>query len=171
MAGPQAYLEVARAEGAVYVRVCGYGSFVVAKPLREFAEASLAAGCSRFLIDLSDAASCDSTFLGVLAGLASQLGREGWIQLVNANDQTAKVMRDIGITNMMRLRTEAGELPAVPMQRLEGELGTPQERVRTAAEAHRNLLPLDDDNERRFRGVLNLLERELDGFDKQSSSE
>ena len=63
MAGPQAYLEVARADGAVYVRVHGYGAFSVAKPLRDFAEAGIAAGCTRILIDLGNAASCDSTFL------------------------------------------------------------------------------------------------------------
>jgi anti-anti-sigma regulatory factor len=169
MSGPQAYLEVARAEDAVYVRVHGYGSFAVAKPLREFTEAGLAAGCRKFLIDLSDAASCDSTFLGVLAGLAAQTGGEGWIQLINANPQTTKVMTDIGITRMMRLRTDPVELPDVPLQRLEAELGTPQERVRTAAEAHRNLLPLDAENEARFRGVLDILERELDALEGEDS--
>ena len=99
--------------------------FAVAKPLREFTEAGLAAGCRKFLIDLGNAASCDSTFLGVLAGLAAQTGGEGWIQLVNANAQTTKVMQDTGITRMMRLRSDPVELPDLPLQRLEPELGTP----------------------------------------------
>lgn len=165
MAGPQAYLEVARAASAVYVRVHGYGSFSVAKPLREFAEGAMAGGCRRFLVDLSGAASCDSTFLGVLAGLAAQNSDAGWIQLVNANAQTTKVMRDIGIDRMMRLREAPFEMPNLPMDRLDAELGTPAERVRTAADAHRHLIPLDSDNEKRFRAVLNLLERELDALE------
>ncbi len=171
MGGPQAYLEVARAEDAVYVRVHGYGSFSVSKPLREFAEGALAAGCRHFLIDLGAAASCDSTFLGVLAGLAAEAGDKGWIQLVNANAQTTKVMNDIGITRMMRLRAEPFTMPDLPMERLDAELGSPRERVRTAAEAHRRLIPLDKDNEARFRAVLNLLERELDALSGDAPAE
>jgi len=165
MAGPSAYLEVARTAGAVYVRVMGYGSFAVARPMREFAEACIREGQRQLVLDLSGARSIDSTFMGTVAALCSAVDPAGegtgWIQVVNANAQCAKVMGDVGLEKLVRVRDEPVAVPDIPRTRLDPELGTPAERLHTAADAHRRLLPLDPENERRFRPVLQLLDKEL----------
>jgi len=154
----------------MYVRVVGYGSFAVARPFREFAEAGIRDGQRKIIVDLTDAASVDSTFIGTIAGLLSGVDPggdgSGWIQAVNPNGQCTKVMADVGLQNLIRVRCEPVEMPDIPLTRLDPELGTPAQRVRTAAEAHRNLLPLDPENERRFRPVLQLLEKELAALDE-----
>jgi anti-anti-sigma regulatory factor len=171
MAAPNAHLAIARTDAAVFCRIVGYGTFAVAKPLREFAEACIAEGQRKFIIDLRDAASVDSTFMGTLAGLVSAVDPagdgSGWIQMVNPSAQCVKVMQDVGLANLIRVRREPMDLPEVPMTRLDPDLGSPEQRMRTAAEAHRALMPLDPANEQRFRPVLQLLEKELAALDKR----
>lgn len=171
MAAPDAHLAIARTDAAVFCRVVGYGTFAVAKPLREFAEACIREGQRKFVIDLAAAASVDSTFMGTLAGLVCAVDPagdgSGWIQVVNPNAQCIKVMQDVGLVKMIRVRDEPMDLPDVPLTRLDADLGSPAQRVRTAAEAHRALMPLDPDNEQRFRPVLQLLEKELAALEQQ----
>jgi anti-anti-sigma regulatory factor len=171
MAGPSAHLEVARTDAAVYIRVVGYGTFALARPLREFADACVREGQRKFILDLTGAVSVDSTFMGTLAGLTTTVDPagdgSGWIQAVNPSSQCRKVMADVGLEKLIRVRAEPVEMPSIPLTRVEVDLGTPAQRVRTAAEAHRHLLPLDSENERRFRPVLQLLEKELREFDRR----
>lgn len=165
MAGPPAYLEIARTTAALYVRVMGYGSFAVARPLREVCEAGIREGQRRIVLDLTGARSIDSTFMGTVAALCASVdpggAGEGWIQAVNPNAQCAKVMGDVGLEKLIRVRDEPVAVPDIPLTRVDADLGSPAQRLRTAAEAHRHLLPLDPENERRFRPVLQLLDKEL----------
>lgn len=169
MGAAPGHLEIARAEGAVYVRVVGAGSFAVALPLRETGEELIAEGHRKFLIDLRACESVDSTFMGTLAGLAASVGmgagaEGGWIQAVNANPHVLRLMHELGLAKILRVRTDAVEVPALPGTRLEARLGGPAKRLETAADAHRRLLPLDPANEKRFAGVLQLLDKELQGL-------
>jgi anti-anti-sigma regulatory factor len=171
MAAPPAFLEVARTDAAVYVRVMGYGSFAVARPLREFCEACIQEGQRQIVIDLTGARSIDSTFMGTVAALYASVDPAGdgagWIQAVNPNAQCAKVMGDVGLEKLIRVRGEPVRVPDIPLTRLDADLGTPAERLRTAADAHRRLLPLDPENERRFRPVLQLLDKELAALEQR----
>ena len=57
----------------VLIRVLGRASFVNSSSLREFTGEMMRQGKRRFVIDFSACTGMDSTFLGVLAGLALDL--------------------------------------------------------------------------------------------------
>ncbi|MCI0343330.1 MAG: STAS domain-containing protein [Planctomycetales bacterium] len=172
MAQPTGFLEAARAEDAVYVRVVGHGNFTLAGPFREFAEAMLAEGGRKFVVDLSGCVGLDSTFMGTLAAIAGAAGEraDGWVQAVNPTDHARRLLAELGVARLLRVRDDPVKMPDLSVRRIEPRLGSPVERLKTAADAHRALIRVDPANEKKFHAVLGLLDRELEGLRKQGKS-
>src|SRR5690606_28022450 len=81
-------------EHTAVVRVTGRGNFMNSVPLKKFADRLGSKGRpDRFIMDLADCETLDSTFMGVLASISLLQSRNGRNRLVvcNANDHIHKL--------------------------------------------------------------------------------
>ncbi len=153
------------------VRVRGRGSFKNAPTLKRFGVSAIEKGCAQIVLDMDECHSMDSTFMGVLAGLALRLHRESAGQLVaiNLTPKTLSLLDTLGLTRLI----EAHEVGAAAVA-LAASLGdifdvaglvedAPDRRVtlETMIEAHQNLVDATPDNLTRFKDVLTYLTQDL----------
>ena len=103
MAGDEDTLEVALQADEAWVRVQGRGSFKVSTALKRFAILAMEQGATRLLVDLGACHGMDSTFMGVLAGLALRLRKDrGELVLVGVSPKNAALVETLGLDRLVR---------------------------------------------------------------------
>lgn len=162
-------LDVGETDGYVWVRVKGKGTFTASPALKGFVERSIASGVDRFVIDLSDCPSMDSTFMGTLAGLAMRLGRTGAgrLQLNGVGERNRQSLEDLGLDQVLEIN------PSDPEWRdhVEDVRGSLEPLVSEGdasdaahvLEAHRLLCEANEKNVKKFSTVLDVLEKRAVG--------
>jgi anti-sigma B factor antagonist len=157
--------------GVALVRVQGRGSFKISTALKQFGEAALAGGCSTAVVDLGACSGMDSTFMGVLAGIATRLKRQGSgdLYLLKLSPRTRHLVTTLGLSQIVCI-CEPGEEPE-PLRKVLAETGeltslqiagsNTRETAQTMLEAHENLTDLLPDNRPRFKDVLTFLREDL----------
>jgi anti-sigma B factor antagonist len=153
------------------IRVEGRGSFKVSTALKEFGASALLGGCHTAVLDMGRCIGMDSTFMGVLAGLATRLKQQagGQMVLLNLSPRTRSLVATLGLDQIVQAY-EPGQTPE-PLQSVaalsEGlsilsAAGEPQlTTTRTMIEAHEDLVKLSADNVPRFKDVLTYLREDL----------
>ena len=156
------YYEVATGVRAVYVRVHGRATMSNCLCLRTFMEGLLAAGRSFIVVDLADCTGMDSTFMGVLAGAATyeQNGKTPGIAAVNVSEPLLRLLKNVGLTELIFVEPEPFETPALEFVRLEEQRGE-KERLACVHAAHEHLMKINDRNEEVFRPFVAALELEM----------
>jgi anti-sigma B factor antagonist len=156
------YYEVAAGKNAVYIRVHGLASMSNCLCLRTFVEQMLDSGSNLVVVDLADCAGMDSTFMGVLAGVATyeQHGQNPRLAAVNVKDPILKLLQNVGLTELLFVDTEHMGSPNLDFVRLDEQRGE-EERIALVRSAHQNLMKLSDKNEETFRPYVELLEMEM----------
>jgi len=167
----------------VVMRIEGRASFQNSGCLRDFVTEMLAQGKTRLVIDFQHCTSMDSTFLGILAGVALQLrkgsagggaaatsiGGQGGetsppLILARVGQRNLELIRNLGIHRLMTV--DSGDFKmsfdkcAHPLtQQEQDELSN----ARMALEAHENLVAADESNRSKFQDVLSFLKNRVDG--------
>jgi anti-anti-sigma factor len=164
-------------DGEIHIRVVGRGTFQNSQPLRRFAEEMIESGCRQFIIDLSQCQGMDSTFLGMLAGIALRLKHDalgGAIHIIHASDSQRELMHTLGLDRLFRVETDdqfaAAHAPnpnevfeQIPHTDL-NNLARPASRDEVAdlmLEAHNDLIRADASNRDRFSEVIRCLRDRL----------
>lgn len=152
------------------VRVLGRATFKISAALKQFGQSAIEGGCRRFLLDMEDCAGMDSTMMGVLAGLASRVRREGGeMVMIHLNARTRGLVATLGLDHIVAA-FESGQTPdayqaladaARRMRTLEPVQENKQQTARTMLEAHEQLVQLDPSNQPRFKDVLTYLREDL----------
>lgn len=142
----------------VLVRIEGRASFLNSACLRDFMAQMLKSGKSRFVIDFLRCTSMDSTFLGVLAGMALDLRKrspKGSLVLTRMGQRNLELVRNLGLHKLLTIdASEAGaNLDACDTPLVCGERGE-LENARLVLEAHENLVSADEANRGKFQDVL-----------------
>jgi len=172
----------------VVMRIEGRASFQNSGCLRDFVTEMLAQGRTRLVIDFQHCTSMDSTFLGILAGVALQLrkGSTGGtvgqgagaasevgggrgietmqpLILARVGQRNLELIRNLGIHRLMTV--DSGDFKmsfdkcARPLtQQEQDELSN----ARMALEAHENLVAADESNRSKFQDVLSFLKNRVD---------
>jgi len=152
------------------VKVSGRGSFKVGAALREFGAAALGSGARRIVLDLEDCVGMDSTFMGIVAGLAlkANLLPKGRVVFVHLNDRTRHLLNTLGLARFVDMHM-AGETPASLLPALtaphpeQSEAATGSTSLaETMLRAHEDLVRIDPENLSRFRDVLVFLQKDVD---------
>lgn len=149
----------------VVVRVIGRACFQNSACLREFVTEMLHQKKSRFVIDFQQCSSMDSTFLGVLAGVAldlKKLPNPGSLVLARMSQRNLELVRNLGLHRL--LTVETGDFPmafdncntVLPCND-RSEL----DHARLVLEAHENLVAADDSNRSKFQDVLAFLKNRV----------
>ncbi len=153
----------------VIVRINGKATYMNCSPINDFFERILMEGHNHFEIDFANCLGMDSTFLGVLAGVASKTMRndpQGDVVFANLSPQNKQLIRGLGLHHLPTVKIEdnidygcSDESSAVEINGIHVDKEANHEMI---LEAHERLMELNRANERRFQDVVKYLRRDVD---------
>lgn len=145
----------------VVVRVVGRASFQNSNCVRDFIFEMIGRDRRRFVFDFQQCLSMDSTFLGVLAGIALELRKrppDGSLVVSRVGPRNFELIRSLGLHRLLTI--DCGELPlGSPLadKPLEFKKRSEVESARLVLQAHENLVTADAENQAKFQDVLTFL--------------
>lgn len=150
------------------VKITGRANFTSSVDFKTLLTELQNKGYPYLVIELSDCALMDSTFLGVLAefGLKA-LPPEGdcarsAIELRNANERLIEILENLGVLHLFK--TAEGSIPSAGI--VETSSPSPcnpsrEELTRASLEAHQKLMDINPENVARFKDVTQFLAEDL----------
>ncbi|MCC7519843.1 MAG: STAS domain-containing protein [Verrucomicrobiae bacterium] len=143
------------------IRVTGGGTHLNSSLLKRYACRALQQKCA-LIFELGGCTYMDSTFLGMLAGLALRCreGGQSRIRVLAASLRVRELMENLGIVCFFDFGS-GSETAGLGLHPLEDATPAPSEKTREVLEAHRTLAAVAPANEMKFRDVIALLEEEL----------
>lgn len=155
-------LEVATQGHDAYVRVGGRGSFKGGPALKQFGMAALDRGCHRIIVDMARCTGMDSTFMGVLAGLAvTARKKDGAIVLRAVSEKNATLLRTLGLIQLVTMETAGGSPVPTPTGDVLETLTDKRTLTETMLNAHETLVSVMPSNLPKFKDVLTYLKEDL----------
>lgn len=167
---PEDRVLVALQPPCAFVRITGRASFKVGTALKQFGQSALDAGAQTMAFDMADCVGMDSTFMGVLAGMALRLRKAGGVMvLYDLSARTRGLVATLGLDQIVEAY-EVGQLPdsirelaerSLKLKALTAGAESKQSTARTMLEAHETLVQVDAANQPRFKDVLAFLREDL----------
>ena len=174
MAAPSAKMLVLACKDFACVKIAGRVNFTYGPDFKTLMTELARNGYSHFIIDLSECALMDSTFLGILAGFGLKLNPAGspdnhGIELLNPNSRIADLLENLGALHLFKVTTGTLQLPGdVQAQTPDSANPTRQQITRTCLEAHQSLMDANPDNVVRFKDVTRFLAEDLKNLENSS---
>lgn len=155
-----------------YLRFTGRAAVERARDFKLLVQRLSEQGIRKFCLDLTECRLMDSTFSGVLAALASELGTlpEGdgtRFVLVNPNERVRDLLDNLGVLPLVTVLE--GTPPAAPSSGAEELAKGSESRAETTEcclDAHRFLMALSPQNVPKFRDLTRVLEAERAAAEK-----
>ena len=162
------------------VRVLGRGSYRISPALKEFGTVVLDQGAEGIVLDMSECVGMDSTFMGVLAGLAVRFKKEqrspGAVVLIHLSPKLKRLLGTLGLDRLVEVHL-AGHVPE-ELAALSGEglqkdgvqVNTNADRsdqMETMLQAHEDLVNALPENMPQFKDVIEFLRQDV----RRNSSE
>jgi anti-sigma B factor antagonist len=157
-------------DGFSWIRCSGKGNFLSSPAVKECAEHCLKEGERCMIIDLEACTGMDSTFMGMLAGLAMRLTKQlggGRLEIAGADEKNTSSLEDLGLDAFMEINPCAavwsgklGEVRSSLQVWCVPAVGG-KERGMQVLEAHKTLSAVNQENARKFESVVQILEKEL----------
>ena len=164
-------LLVATDESRAFLRLIGRGTYKLGPVLKDFAATAVRKGCSLFVMDMEQCAGMDSTFMGVLAGLALRVKREtgGRVAVVHVSPKNLALLTTLGVSRILGLgeapagagATGPGAATPGDMQALAAGEVDRRQLTQTMLEAHESLVGIRPENLPKFRDVIAYLSESL----------
>ena len=168
-----AKLMVMVGENFACVKVSGRANFTSSVDFKTVLSELRRKGYPYLVVELSECALMDSTFLGVLAefGLKA-MPKDGEcesnaVELRNANERLLELLENLGVLHLFK--TAQGKMPAVNM--IQTSSPSPcnpsrEELTRASLEAHQRLMDINPENIARFKDVAKFLAEDLEKWRK-----
>lgn len=157
-------------DGFSWIRCSGKGNFLSSPAVKQCAEHCLKEGARCIVIDLEACTGMDSTFMGMLAGLAMRLTKQvggGRLEIAGADEKNTNSLEDLGLDAFMEINPcaavwfdKTGEIRSALQVWCGNPIGI-KERGKEVLEAHKTLSAANQENARKFESVVQLLEKEL----------
>lgn len=165
---PSAKMLVMVGEKFCCIKIIGRANFNSSVDFRTLINQLRDKGFSCFVLELSECALMDSTFLGVLTGFglklnpSQQADYDGAIELRNANARIADLLENLGVLHLFRLTTG----PVEPLMNAEAQPAPccnagKAEVTEACLEAHRTLMEVNPANVAKFKDVTQFLAEDL----------
>lgn len=163
-------LTAAYIDKTAVIRVEGRGSFKVSPPMKQFIHQVIHNGsANRIRIDMSDCTGMDSTFMGVVAGIACLLKSNPEIsfKLINLSEKNRKLLTTLGVDRVVDYSLAAsGENENLSGQltderKLEADFTNKLDAAKTTLEAHETLVDIHPENLNKFKSVLEYLQDDV----------
>lgn len=164
-------LTAAYIDRTAIIRVEGRGSFKISPPLKEFIHQIIGnESAEHILVEMSQCTGMDSTFMGVMAGVACYVRNKPSItfEMINLSEKNMKLLVTLGVDRVVKYSMSAtdeqqdmlhklGESP----ETLETGTANKLEAARTTLEAHETLVDINPDNLSKFKSVLEYLQDDV----------
>lgn len=162
-------IKVGKFEGFSWIRCEGKGSFLNSPAAKEFGESRIKRDELCLVVDLQACTAMDSTFMGTLAGLANRLKEKGGsLQVAGADEKCTHSLEDLGLDFLMEINPVEAVWKGVEDKvrdllklKVAGIKAGTVLHTRHILEAHEILSDANEDNRRKFSGVVGSLEEEL----------
>ena len=164
-------LTAAYIDHTAVIRVEGRGSFKISPPLKQFIHQVIGNGSAEsILIEMSRCSGMDSTFMGVVAGIACFIkSRSAFhFELINLSEKNKKLLVTLGVDRVVDYSMSATDAQQILLDRLEGsskpletDLSNKLEAAQTTLEAHETLVSINPDNLVKFKSVLEYLQDDV----------
>ena len=158
-------LSVCVRDHAACVKVAGRANFTSSVDFKKLIQQLQDDGCDSIVLDLSECQLMDSTFLGVVAGIAFKCdaqrngGSRCCLKLFNPTERVIELLDNLGVLSSFTIVQDPPNLGRFePFQKSDT---TRIELNRTCLEAHKTLMNVSPENERRFKDATEFFEQNL----------
>lgn len=168
MVTPSANLFVCSADQLALIKITGRATFSLSNRFKALVEELRGRGAENFVLDLSGCATMDSTFLGVLAGMALEIANgdekpsRPVLEIVRPNARIVDLLENLGIAHFFKPIESSpvpdAELTAAPCAPIDP---TKAELSKLSLEAHETLMAVNPDNIPKFKDVAHFLAEDL----------
>lgn len=158
------------------IRVEGRGSFKICPPMKQFIHQVINTGSAdRILIEMSSCSGMDSTFMGVVAGIACYIKSKPAFsfKLINLSEKNKKLLVTLGVDRVVDYSQSASEEEQELLNQLNGssqvlktDPSSTLETAKTTLEAHETLVDINPDNLSKFKSVLEYLTDDVRNLSK-----
>jgi anti-anti-sigma regulatory factor len=150
-------------EAGAAIRVLGKGSFSCSREIAAYGLEMVRRQVPRVIIDLAACTGMDSTFMGVLAQIASQ-GRVGgcMLAIANANQERREQLEELGVHRIVSFIDR--DLSGLSWRVLEPADTSRLAQARTVLEAHEMLTEIDAANITRFKDVVEFIRKDIENL-------
>ena len=156
-------------DDTAYIIVRVRATFKISPAFKQFCVAMMESGVKCLVLDMQDCSGMDSTFMGVVAGLANRLRRQdGTVMMINLSPHLRGLIETLGLDHLVEAYNQGcGQISMdemlsschpVPM---DIKLASDDVNAETMLDAHETLVRLLPENEEKFRDVLHYLREEL----------
>lgn len=156
---------------SAFIQVKGKGTFHNAHYAKQFAESVIKKGVHSFVFDLQSCTYIDSTFMGMMAGVAYSIKPfHGTATIVNPSEKNLELLQNLGLDQVITIKTEPTQLTINHFSPTEKE-SQPQDKTevaKTMLESHETLVKVDERNAPKFQDVLTFLRDKLGDSKKDS---
>ena len=152
-------------DGVACVRVTGRGSSKNSVDVKVFVQRMMARGTRRFVVDLAQCEAMDSTFMGMLTGIAlrlEDLGDGGQLDVINASIRSRQLLEDLGLDALFAIHCDGAGFAFAADKPLESAPVDPADKKQHILEAHEALIQADKSNEAKFRDVVEFLKNDTE---------
>lgn len=140
-----------------FLVVDGKASYLNCKNVGEFFSSVAEKNCKSLVIDLKNCTGMDSTFLGMIAGVALRLRKtNAVVSLLNLNERNRQLVENLGLYKLVKISqdlqstTNASNLKATNVSKED------------MLSAHENLVSADKENLKKFEDVITFLKKETE---------
>lgn len=164
-------LSAAYVDHTAVIRVEGRGSFKISPPLKQFIHQVIGnETADHILIEMSNCSGMDSTFMGVVAGIACYVKSKPHFdfQLINLSEKNRKLLVTLGVDRVVEYSMSATQEQQTLLNQLEGssqslkaDFSDKLEAAKTTLEAHETLVDINPENLVKFKSVLEYLQDDV----------
>lgn len=168
MAKPAPIISVAVLEHTAFIKVAGRANFTLSVDFKRLVQELRQRGFNRFMLDLGECVTMDSTFLGVLAGIALRDidGRESseervHLDLLNPSPRVTDLLENLGVVHLFNILNQPTPCTLMFEPRENGQAPSKEELSRNCLQAHLTLMDVNPENIPKFKDVAAFFEQDL----------
>ena len=150
----------------VCLKINGRANYLNCSELNNFFNRLIKKNKTSFTIDFEDCTGMDSTFLGLIAGIALEVKKttpKGSLCLYNVKERNLELIKNLGLERILDVN-----LPEYSSQKQKQKKSmTPFDQETNIGpeeilKAHQNLIEADSSNLHKFQDVISFLKKEID---------
>ena len=143
-------------EQEAFLTIVGKAGYLNCRSVADFFATVAEKKCSHLFIDTSQCSGMDSTFLGMIAGVALRLRKyNAEVILLNLSERNRQVVENLGLYKLVKI-SKSEEVSSEKTD----ELSTENASNSLILDAHENLVKADKTNLEKFEDVLSFLRKE-----------
>ena len=153
-----------------FIKVAGRANFTLSVDFKRLVQELRGRGYNRFMLDLGQCLTMDSTFLGVLAGIALRDidGKESGpadervhLDLLNPSPRVTDLLENLGVVHLFTILNQSTPCTMIFEPRENGAAPSKEELSRNCLEAHMTLMDVNPENIPKFKDVAAFFEQDL----------